>query len=130
MNLDNFIATCFLLLCLSHTALASEESLSKDFAACMDSSGGVTVDMMNCIGDETKRQDVLLNSAYKHIMKKLSPSRKKQLQEVQRVWIKYRELNCNFYTNPDGGTLSMVNANSCLMSATAARAKELDSFSE
>ena len=57
----------------------------------MDSSGGVTVDMMNCIGDETKRQDVLLNSAYKHVMNKSSPSRKKQLQEMQRVWIKYRE---------------------------------------
>ena len=128
MNLKKVFIACFMLCCLSHSAVADEEKFSKQFTACMDGSGGVTVDMMNCIGEETKRQDVLLNSAYKAVMNKMSPTRKKQLQEAQRAWLKFRELNCNFYADPEGGTLDMVTANSCFMSATAARAKELDGF--
>ena len=63
-------------------------------------------------------------------MAQLSPARKKQLQDAQRAWIKYRDANCNFYADPDGGTMATVNANDCFMSATEARAKELEGFKE
>lgn len=96
----------------------------------MDKSGGVTVDMLDCIGTETKRQDARLNKAYKEVMPQLSPARKKELQDAQRAWIKYRDANCNFYADPDGGTIATVNSNDCFMSATASRAKELEGFKE
>ena len=73
---------------------------------------------------ETKRQDAQLNKAYKALMADLSPARKTQLQEAQRAWIKYRDANCGFYYDPDGGTLARVSANDCVMTSTAERARE------
>lgn len=109
-------------------ASAQDSHLSKKFDACMDKSGGVTMDMIDCIGAEFERQDVRLNKAYKSLMTNLTPERKKQLQEAQRAWIKFRDLNCNFYHDPDGGSIARVNANSCMMRMTADRAKELENF--
>ena len=59
-------------------------------------------------------------------MAEVPSPRKKQLQEAQRSWINYRDANCAFYDDPDGGTLARVNANSCMMTATADRANELE----
>lgn len=96
----------------------------------MDKSGGVTVNMLNCIAAETKTQDARLNGAYSKVMKELKPERKKQLLEVQRAWIRYRDLNCKFYADPEGGTNAAVNSSDCFLSATAGRAKELENLSE
>jgi uncharacterized protein YecT (DUF1311 family) len=60
----------------------------------------------------------------------MSPARKKQLQDAQRLWIKYRDANCQFYVDPEGGTAASVNAASCVMTATAGRSKELEGFKE
>ena len=60
--------------------------------------------MLDCVGAEAKRQDKRLNDAYKKLMNELKRERKRQLQEAQRLWIKYIEVNCNFYLDPDGGT--------------------------
>jgi hypothetical protein len=58
----------------------------------------------------------------------VSAQRKKQLQLAQDAWVAYRDENCEFYYDPDGGTIAAVNANDCFMSATAARAKELETL--
>ncbi len=108
----------------------ADDGLSKTFSTCMDQAGGVTLSMIECMNTETERQDVRLNKAYKDIMVSLSPERKKQLQEAQRLWLKYRKANCGFYYDPEGGTIARVNANDCFMSATAARAKELEAFKQ
>ena len=50
------------------------------------------------------------------------------LLAAQRAWITYRDANCSFYFDPDGGTIARVNSNSCFMSATATRAKELETL--
>ena len=118
------------LCCLSQIASADDIGLTKQFSACMDKSGGVTIDMLDCISAETNRQDARLNKAYKEAMPQLSQARKKQLQDAQRAWIKYRDANCNFYADPDGGTMATVSSNDCFMSATASRAKELEGFKE
>jgi uncharacterized protein YecT (DUF1311 family) len=96
----------------------------------MDKSGGVTLDMVECIVAETDRQDVRLNKAYKDLLGQLSPARKKQLQDAQRAWLKFRDANCGFYGDPDGGSMARVGANDCFMSATATRAKELEGFKD
>ncbi|TAK63077.1 lysozyme inhibitor LprI family protein [Methylobacter sp.] len=108
----------------------ADDSLSQVFSTCMDQSDGSTPSMIECMGAETERQDVRLNKAYKDIMVDLSSERKKQLQEAQWLWLKYRKTNCDFYYDPDGGTIARVNANQCFMSSTAARAKELEGFKQ
>jgi uncharacterized protein YecT (DUF1311 family) len=114
----------------SDPAFKGNVELSKEFSACMDKSDGVTSNMLNCIAAETKRQDARLNKAYKEIMGQLSNERQKQLQNAQRLWIKYRDANCGFYADPDGGTSAQVSASECFMKATAERASELEGLTE
>jgi uncharacterized protein YecT (DUF1311 family) len=107
---------------------AEEAQLSRPFADCMDRSGGVTMAMMDCIGAETQLQDDRLNRAYKALIVQLTAKRKAQLQQAQRAWITFRDANCGFYFDAEGGTLARVVANDCVMTMTAARAKELENL--
>ena len=102
--------------------------LSKQYSACMDRFSSSTNDMVRCMTEETKRQDTRLNEAYKAAMALQSPERKKQLQAAQRLWIQFRDANCGFYNDPDGGTLARLAANDCVMTSTAQRAQELQGF--
>lgn len=126
--MNNRTSTILLCLALVFPGVlhAQDSPLSKRFSACMDKSGGVTVTMIDCIAEETERQDARLNKAYKALMASLSAPRKKQLQEAQRAWLKFRDGNCDFYHDPDGGTLARVSANDCVMNMTAQRARELE----
>jgi uncharacterized protein YecT (DUF1311 family) len=105
--------------------VAADREFSKEFEACLDKAGGVTPAMIDCISAELKRQDALLNQNYRKLMASLSAGRKKVLQEAQRAWIKFRDTNCDFYFDPDGGSAARIDANECLLNATADRAKEL-----
>ncbi len=108
---------------------AQSLELSKQYSTCMDKSGGVMTKMNACISTEIKLQDARLNKSYQSLSNSLTSTRKKQLQEVQRTWIKYRDQNCNFYVDPDGGSLARVSGGICLMEMTASRATELESLS-
>lgn len=107
------------------TAQPSALQLSASFATCMDKSGGVTAEMHACISEEHARQDQQLNRNYQVLMAELTPARKKQLQTAQRLWLQYRDANCNFYADPDGGTAAGVAAADCVLQMTASRAQEL-----
>lgn len=123
------VATIALVL-LSFSAQAEDKLYSQRYSSCMDNSGGVTVEMHNCIGDEHASQDARLNQAYKKLTSQLSADRKKELLAAQRLWIQYRDANCKFYADPDGGTMATINAASCGLEMTAQRAKELENFAE
>lgn len=119
-----------LLVALPLAGWAEDLPLSKTYSQCMEKSDGVTAAMVECITAEYKRQDAHLNQAYKALAKDLSAARKKQLQEVQRAWLKFRDANCAFYDDPDGGTLARVLSNECMMTLTAQRAKELEALAQ
>src|SRR5258707_13364449 len=91
----------------------------------MEKSKGVTSGMIRCMSDETARQDARLNANYKTLLAKLSANRTKTLLDAQRAWIKFRDLNCEFYYDPDGGTAARLDSNDCFLQETADRAKEL-----
>lgn len=127
---------CLALVLAVATPLASQAAQPRDgqtspqFSTCMDRSGGVTENMIDCIATENQRQDKRLNKAYKALMSDLSAERKKQLLEAQRAWLKFRDTNCSFYLDPDGGSMARVSANDCVMTMTANRAKELENLSQ
>jgi uncharacterized protein YecT (DUF1311 family) len=81
--------------------------------------------MINCILAETRRQDARLNENYKRLISKLATERKNALVEAQRAWIKFRDANCGFYADPEGGSAARVTAHECFLNATVDRAKEL-----
>jgi uncharacterized protein YecT (DUF1311 family) len=83
------------------------------------------VAMIDCIVAETSRQDTKLNENYKSLTSKISPKRKQSLLHAQRAWITFRDANCKFYGDPEGGTSARLSANECVLNATADRAKEL-----
>lgn len=116
------------LACMSQFAAAQDIGLTKQFSNCMDKSNGVTSNMIDCMEAESKRQSGRMNRAYKELTDQVSAQRKKQLQLAQDAWVAYRDENCEFYYDPDGGTIAAINANDCFMSATAARAKELETL--
>ena len=116
--------------CVPHAASAVELGSSKQFSTCMDKSGGVTSGMIECITTENKLQDARLNKAYKALSADLQPVRKTQLLEAQRAWIKFRDTNCSFYADPDGGSMARVSANDCVMRATTERARELEALKQ
>ena len=118
-------------LLLNAPALAAADSeLSQTYSACMDKSKGVTSEMLDCISAEFTRQDDRLNENYKRLMSKLSGKRKEGLLEAQRAWIKFRDTNCNFYYDPDGGSAAHLASNECTLNATADRATELKNLTK
>jgi uncharacterized protein YecT (DUF1311 family) len=107
-------------------AQAQDRQLSATYKTCMEKSGGVTVSMLDCASDEIDRQDTRLNKAYKALTVGLKPARRQELVEVQRLWVRFRKANCDYYADPDGGTASSLASSSCFLDMTAARASELE----
>lgn len=95
--------------------LADDDLDTGRHTTCIEQSGGVTVEMLNCIDEELVSQDARLNGAYQRLKTQLTPARKQQLVAVQRLWIQYRDANCKFYADPDGGTFANLNANDCVL---------------
>ena len=84
--------------------------------------------MIDCIVTETKRQDQRMTIAYKKLMSSLNPTRKKQLLTAQRLWIKYRDANCAFVYDPDGGSMARISGNGCYLETTTIRAEKLEGY--
>lgn len=110
------------LLALSGTAFAADNPALKK---CMDSAN-TTADMVGCNTKAAKVQDDRLNKAYKTALAAQEGSRKQQLQDVQRLWIKYRDANCAFAGSATGGTIDQVNGSGCVVDMTQTRAQELE----
>lgn len=116
-------------LCFSFAAEAiahdDDTHYSPTYAACIKASGGVTFDMADCIRGELVVQDRKLNEAYRALQKTLKKERRDQLTKAQREWIAFRDANCDFQFDPEGGSMARLNAEYCMLSTTAHRAKEL-----
>lgn len=116
-----------LALCLTATpALSEGDGLTAAYGACMSASGGTTYGMLACVGDEHARQDARLNRVYQELMRALSRERGEALRAAQRLWIRYRDANCDFYYDPQGGTAAGLSGTACLLTETAERAAELE----
>ena len=75
--------------------------------------------------EEERAWAAAIRENYKRLISKLVTERKNTLIEAQRNWIKFRDTNCGFYADPEGGSAARLAANECILNATAQRAKEL-----
>jgi len=105
--------------------MAMAEDNSPSYTQCMDKASS-TVAMSSCIGAETTLQDERLNRAYKQLLAKLEASPQKNLRDVQRQWIAYRDGNCKFHVQASGGTMAQLEGVLCVMDMTRERAAELE----
>jgi uncharacterized protein YecT (DUF1311 family) len=127
-NNQRYAVALTVLLALPLNTLAQAECESPyryEYEQCMEASLGVTVDMLSCISEELAYQDQQLNIAYKELMPTLTSGRQQALKQAQRLWIKYRDSNCDFYADPDGGSLNQVQHSDCVLTMTAQRTQEL-----
>lgn len=125
----SFYLTAFF--CYMNSATAENIGLTETYEKCMNASGGITFNMSECISAEAEFQDVRLNKSYKEVINQLPAERKKELQNVQRLWIQYRAAKCDFYEGMyEGGTIAPVMKMDCDMQMTATRAKELEGMIE
>ena len=108
----------------------SEPKLSAAYSKCIERAGAVDPKVLECIGEEFTVQDRRLNVSYRALSAKLTPERRKQLQDVQRTWLKYSESNCDFYFDPNGGTTARMTSAECSVSARASRAQELEDLAK
>ncbi|MCL5424983.1 MAG: lysozyme inhibitor LprI family protein [Gammaproteobacteria bacterium] len=109
------------------STIAYGEESQQSHEACMENAVS-TADMVACISEEFEREDQRLNDNYQELRNQLSDSRQEQLLTAQRAWIAYKDANCDFYADPEGGTLARVSANSCVLTETTDRADELESL--
>lgn len=116
------LAAGALLLAVCGTAAAADNPALKK---CMDGAN-TTAEMVGCNVKEAKVQDARLNKAYKIALAAQEGNRRDQLQDLQRLWIKYRDANCAFAGSATGGTIDQVNGSGCVLDMTQARAQELE----
>jgi len=105
---------------------ANDKDTTTKYSICVQNSEGVTSKILDCISAELDQQDSRLNEACKKLMSKLPKDRKQSLIEAQRAWIKFREANCGFYHDPNGGSAAHMAGNECFLNATVDRAEELE----
>lgn len=118
-------------LSLSPLSLALEDQeYSTAYSQCMDKSDGVTTNMVDCTTAELQRQDARLNQNYKAAIKELTPEKQKQLRDIQRLWIQFRDAECGFYSDLTGGTIDRIFSSSCLLKQTKVRADDLGELAE
>lgn len=99
---------------------------SSQYKACMDKSGGVTTNMMDCNGAEIKMLDDKLNAAYKKLMAVADVDYKTALKKAEQLWINYRDANCQLHSQyAAGGSLGGILYGNCIIEMTNQRAKEL-----
>lgn len=122
------IIPILILLVTSGSCFAADTNVSPQYTACMEKSGGVTAEMLSCMSAETRKQDALLNQNYKAAMKATEKPRQPKLVEAQRAWMKFRDADCGFLADPDGGTAATVDAADCVLMQTADRAKSLGGY--
>jgi len=123
------------LLAIAVTALsagthAADDGYSNTYSACMDESGGVTGNMLDCMGSETEQQDARLNQNYKAAMQALTPAQQTQLRDAQRLWIKFRDADCALLGSLTGGSIDRINSASCFQDMTKQRADDLAGLAE
>ena len=108
--------------------LLAAKDMTKEYLACVGKAEGMADKTLDCVSAEFDRQDSRLNDAYKKLISKLSKERAKSLVEAQRAWIKFRDANCGFYHDPDGGSAAHIAGNECMLNATVDRANELENL--
>ena len=110
------------------TSLAADPGvLRASFAKCIDDSGAADAVMQECIANEFGYHDERLNLAYAKLKQTLAANKMVELRGVQRNWMRDRDTKCTWDARTEGSA-QRLQANYCMMEATAKRANELEAL--
>lgn len=83
-------------------------------------------DLITCGQQSLEKVDAVLNDQYKKVLASLSVADKKQLTDVQRKWVRFKETYCeDIYQSALPGAEAPIERLACLARATNARLGEL-----
>jgi uncharacterized protein YecT (DUF1311 family) len=95
-------------------APSAETYYSKTYSACMDTAGGSTLPMKDCIGAEYDSWDRSLNLVYQTLMGARTAEAKIRLRDEERAWLARTEVKCAHAGDDDaGGSLQTVDIDQC-----------------
>lgn len=90
---------------------------------------GYTADIRNCLRLKYEAADKRLNAVYKMKMANLDAQGQARLRNGERRWLKARDAKCAESRQPDaGGTLGLVEVDSCFVGETERRVKVIEAF--
>ncbi|KAF1038449.1 DUF1311 domain-containing protein [Burkholderia sp. Ac-20384] len=121
------LAAGALLFAVAASALADE---AERAAICKTAEEtGYTADIRNCLRLKYEAADKRLNAVYKTKMANLDEQGKARLRNDERRWLKARDATCAESRQPDaGGTLGLVEHDSCFVDETGRRVKVIEAF--
>lgn len=86
-------------------------------------------EMNTCAGQAYVAADKELNAVYKSALRGLPGNRLDGLKKVQKEWIKYRDMSCNWEASVNaGGSIQAMTKSACLTRMTKTRTEELRSI--
>lgn len=109
-------ALCFLWLSsalLGNEAAAQDQEqsstcLSPNYGTCMDKSGGVTIEMVECLENERKAVQEKIKDLYQQITALQNEGRTAQLAALMDSWKQYRKEKGVFLYDPEGGSQARI----------------------
>jgi uncharacterized protein YecT (DUF1311 family) len=88
-----------------------------------------TFDMLQCEGVELKKANSQLDGVYNAYRATLDAAARTQLKQVQLAWMRFRDLDCKFFS-PQDGSFAPVARVMCLTGRTIQRTKELQQITK
>lgn len=119
------IARPFAAILLATPCIAAwSQSMNAPDGPCHDTV--VTLDLSSCMAKALKSADAKLNATYLRIQTALTEEEVKSLAKAERLWVQYRDANCNAeYSLYDGGTAGPPTRLACLEAETKTREASL-----
>jgi uncharacterized protein YecT (DUF1311 family) len=95
---------------------------SKAYNACMDTAGGSTMPMKDCMGAEYEAWDKQLNQTYQALMARRTAAEKIKLRDQERAWLTDTRIKCDHAgDDEEGGSLQGVEIQQCNLDETILR---------
>jgi uncharacterized protein YecT (DUF1311 family) len=105
-------------------AASAQDSRRPSAKLQQETCDGGTYDMVRCLTALADTWDTRLDKAYQEALKDAQPKQSEKLRAAQRLWVQYRDANCDYYAFGEG-TVARVEAAECRRAMTASRAREL-----
>jgi uncharacterized protein YecT (DUF1311 family) len=126
IDIETHIRIAIGILFLIAGAAFSVSAQEKKPEPCPDAQSQAEMNM--CAGKAYKAADAELNQVYRKLVAMLDDDEKVQLKNVETVWLKYRDANCEFVADQfKGGSMRPMIHAFCLADMTKNRTAEIRS---
>ncbi|KQO79522.1 MULTISPECIES: lysozyme inhibitor LprI family protein [Rhizobium] len=110
---------------LSAMPSAARETKALIASSCMERSGGVTSQMLDCLARSYETIDDELNQAWSGLLPALEASQQERFRNAQRIWIDYRDTTCAAEAALQTGSFASVALADCRVRLSAERLRWL-----